>query len=67
MDAESESGAIYAFEKSGGWVEKPCDTPKGCIYAARFVRWYATSTSVECFGKHDSNNATLWVSQGALT
>jgi hypothetical protein len=64
-DTEKDFNAIYALNKNNGKVEKLCETPGSCIYAAKFGKWYAISTSVEYFEKYSNNLATIWMSEDA--
>ena len=65
-DTNKDFNAIYAVDKINGNVEKLCETPGSCIYAAKFGKWYAVSTSVEYFEKYENNFATLWISSDAV-
>jgi hypothetical protein len=63
-DSEKEPNCVCSLNKAVGKWEKICDVPGSCIYAARFGKWYAISTTSECFDFETigSRMATLWVS-----
>jgi hypothetical protein len=65
-DTEKDFNAIYVLNKNNGYVEKLCETPGSCIYAAKFGKWYAISTSVEYFEKHNNDTSTVWISEDTL-
>jgi hypothetical protein len=65
-DTEKESNGIYAIDKKSGKAEQLCRTPGSCIYASKFGKWFALSTSVEYFEQYDTRHATLWVSADTL-
>jgi len=65
-DTEKDFNAIYAVDKTTGKMEKLCQTPGSCIYAAKFGKWYTIGTSVEYFEKYSNNLATLWISADAV-
>lgn len=63
-DSEKEPDYICSLDKTTGKLEKICDTPGSCIYAAKFGKWYTISTTSEYFDFETigSKMATLWVS-----
>lgn len=63
-DSEKEPNHIFRLDKSSGKLEKICDLPGSCIYAARFGKWYTVATTSEYFDFETigSKMATLWVS-----
>jgi hypothetical protein len=65
-DTEKDFNGIYAIDKTTGKLEKLCQTPGSCIYAAKFGEWYTLSTSVEYFEKYKNTTATIWTSKDAL-
>jgi len=65
-DTEKDYNGIYVLDKLSCKVEKICDIPGSSIYAAKFGKWYAISTSVEYFEKGDNDKATLWISRNGI-
>jgi hypothetical protein len=62
-DTERERNGLIALDKDTGASERLCDFEGSCLYACRFGRYYALSTTVEPSRVNRSPWATLWLSQ----
>lgn len=66
IDSEKERNAIVTLDKRSGRVERLVELEGSVIYAARFGRWYAMSTTVEPSAVNPSRTAALWVSNNGV-
>lgn len=62
-DSGYEKNEIVRWHKSSGRVERLAELEGSCIYACRFGRWYALTTTVEPSVVNRSQCASLWVSR----
>lgn len=65
-DSQLEQNALMIMDKKTGRFERGQPFEGSCIYAARFGKWYALTTSVEPSSANPSRDATLWLSQDGI-
>lgn len=63
IDSEKEANAIVSFDKSSARIERLVELDGSCIYACRFGRIYALSTTVEPSAVNSCEFADLWLSR----
>lgn len=64
-DTEMEPNAAIRLDKATGQIERLVELDGSCIYACRFGRLHAMTTSVEPSPVNTSRHASLWVSYDA--
>jgi len=65
-DSELDQNYICQLDKRTGALETICEIPGSCIYGCKCGCWYVISTTVECFRRFKTNQATLWISRDGL-
>ena len=66
-DSELEPNRIVSLDKSSGKVDEIQSIEGSCIYACRFGKYYAITTSVEPSGVNRSRMAALYLSTDGAT
>jgi hypothetical protein len=65
-DTHLEQNALISLDKSSGKCERLREFDGSCIYACRFGKYYALSTTIEPSPVNSSRIATLWLSTNAI-
>jgi hypothetical protein len=65
-DSEREPNGLIVLDKSSGRLERLREFDGSCIYACRFGKHYAMTTTVEPSAVNKSRFATLWLSTNAI-